>query len=113
MATRPSNIFIVLLPALLLLYSGCSGVGETVKSREAEKHYATGVELHETGNLLEAIVEYGEAIRLDPELAKAYANRALAYTELGKDAEAARDAEKAIELGYDPTLLTGTKTGRQ
>ena len=108
-----SNTLVMLLPALLIMYSACSGVGDTVKRREAENHYITGVELQERGNLLAAISEYDEAIRLDPELAKAYANRALAYTALGRDAEAARDAEKAIELGYDPAFLTGKKAGQQ
>ena len=38
-----------------------------------------------------AIYDYDEAIRLDPEYAKAYNNRGLTYQSLGKVEEAERD----------------------
>ena len=46
-----------------------------------------------------------EAIRLNPELALAYVNRAFVYIRLNKDLEAERDMDRAIALGYDPTVL--------
>jgi Tfp pilus assembly protein PilF len=48
-----------------------------------------------------------EAIRLDPQFAAAYANRAVVYTFLGKDAEAEQDTNKAVELGFDRDKLDG------
>ena len=45
--------------------------------------------------------DLNEAIRLDLQLAFAYANRALAYASLGMNAEAQQDIERAIELGFD------------
>ena len=52
-----------------------------------------------------ALDKYDEAIRLSPQDVEAYAGRALTYTFLGKDAEAQRDVEEAIRLGYDPVRL--------
>ena len=49
-----------------------------------------------------AIQDFGEAIRLDPQDAKAYYNRGLMYEALGKSTEAEQDFAKAKELGYPP-----------
>ncbi len=49
--------------------------------------------------------DYDEAISLDPQLALAYANRAVANTLLGNDAAARRDADRAIQLGFDSALI--------
>ena len=49
----------------------------------------------------EAIAEFSEAIRLEPQHALAYANRAIAYTSLGDDAAAQEDLERAVDLGFD------------
>ena len=48
-----------------------------------------------------AIQDYEEAIRLDPHGAPPYYNRGVAYGELGKSDEAARDFAKAKELGFE------------
>ena len=50
------------------------------------------------GRPAEAIADYDEAIRLDPELAMAYNNRGYAKLALGRDEEAARDLKRAEEL---------------
>ncbi len=52
-----------------------------------------------------AIEDLNEAVRLDPQLAFAFANRALAYTYLGRDLEAQRDTKRGIELGLDRGIL--------
>jgi tetratricopeptide (TPR) repeat protein len=52
-----------------------------------------------------AIEDYGNAIRLSPELAVAYTNRALVYIRLNKNLETERDMDRAIALDYDPTVL--------
>ena len=55
-------------------------------------------ELYEQGHLEEAIVEYDEAIRLDPQDADAYYNRGLAYGDLFKYQGAIEDYDEAIRL---------------
>ena len=47
-----------------------------------------------------AIEDYDKAIRLNTQNALAYINRGLAYTQLGMDAEAQQDIERAVELGF-------------
>ncbi len=84
------------MPFVLLACGGLS---------EAEQRYIAGAEHQEAGRLAEAIEDYDEAIRLDPQLALAYANRAVAYTLLGRDAEAQQDVDRAVVLGIDPAAL--------
>ncbi len=57
------------------------------------------------GDYQRAIDDLDEAIRLDPELALAYYNRALASTLLGNDAAARQDIDRAVELGMDRATL--------
>ena len=52
-----------------------------------------------------SIAKYDEAIRLNPQLASAFANRAVAYTYLGRDLEAQQDTKRGIELGLDRGIL--------
>ncbi len=49
-----------------------------------------------------AITDYNEAIRLNPQEAKAYHNRGIAYEALGNSIQAEQDYAKAKELGYRP-----------
>jgi len=58
--------------------------------------------LVEQGSYDEAIEECTEAIKLDPNLAIAYNNRAVAYLHMGQYDLAIADCTKAIEL--DPSL---------
>ena len=71
---KRSFLVMALFAALALALVGCGGLSE------AEERYNAGVELQEQGSLEEAISEYDEAIRLDPQLADAYNNRGLATT---------------------------------
>jgi len=95
------KLAVVLIPLLLLALVtgavGCCGLSE------AEKHYNAGVELQEQGHLDEAIGEYDEAIRLDPQLTLAYLNRGAVYNEKNDFSKAITDFDKAIEL--DPNLF--------
>ena len=71
----------------------------------AEEQANSGNDLLHQGRLGEAIAKYDEAIRLNPKLAVAYANRGIARTHLHKDLEAQQDIERAIELGADHAEL--------
>ena len=50
----------------------------------------------------QAIQNYGDAIRLEPQAGEGYHYRGLAYEEMGKIKEAEWDLAKAKELGYEP-----------
>jgi len=70
----------------------------TLMLDEATKQYNQGVDLQEEGKLSQAITAYDEAIRLDPQFAEAYCNRALCQYHLGNLSEALEDSNKAIDL---------------
>ena len=72
---------------------------------ESEKHYNAGVDFQGLWRLQEAIQDYDEAIRLNPQYARAYTNRARTYAGLGKYTEAKRDVDQAVELGFDRSEL--------
>jgi tetratricopeptide (TPR) repeat protein len=57
------------------------------------------------GRYRQALLDYNQAIRLAPQLAESYAGRAFAYTLLSKDKEAQQDVARAVELGFESTLL--------
>src|SRR2546422_1794503 len=63
---------------------------------EAQNHYNGGTDLADKGQLRDAIAEFDRAIEMDPQLAVAYANRAVAYGKLKDDQHALSDASKAI-----------------
>ena len=97
--------YIVLLLVLLLLVAGIlAGYGGSAKGT-AEWHLDQGNNFAKQGRLQEAIAEYDEAIRLDPQDALAYANRTRAHTLMSMDAEAEQDFNRAVELGFDPDAL--------
>ena len=55
---------------------------------------------HAIDELERAIQDFGEAIRLKSQPAIVYANRARAYTLMGRDEEARQDVERAIALNF-------------
>ena len=73
-----------------------------IDSRFAEA-FKTGVVA--LGQRRRTVDEYDQIIQRNPQASGVYAGRAVAYTILGKDEEAAKDAEKAVELGFDPDIL--------
>ena len=102
MDMRAISVFpiVITICACLVLF-GCS-------ASKAEGHLEAGDKLRQQDLFDNAIAEYDEALRLDPQDTQAYAYRALAYSRLGKDGEARQDVDRAVGLGYDRALLEGT-----
>jgi tetratricopeptide (TPR) repeat protein len=90
---------ISLFPAAILL---CFVM--TMCAQSARIRLFNGKRLFDQGNYDGAVQELNEAVRLDPNLAEAYAYRARAYSVSDND-RALLDAEKAIQL--DPRLALG------
>jgi tetratricopeptide (TPR) repeat protein len=83
-------------PALVI--SGCTAHIQT--GRLDDRNLATvlfnrGNGYFDKRDYARAIADYSEVIRLNPRFANAYANRALAYEELGDQARAAADRAMA------------------
>ncbi|MBP7775858.1 MAG: protein kinase [Acidobacteria bacterium] len=66
----------------------------TAASLEAAAAYAKAQDLQIAGRVEDAITQYQETLRLDPELGRAYSGLAAQYTNLGRTA----DAEASYEL---------------
>ncbi len=67
---------------------------------EAQSYCNRGVAKFNLGQLNEAILDYSEAIRLNPSLSNAYSNRGNAAFNIGNKRKACDDWHKASELGY-------------
>ena len=67
-------------------------------SSEAEERYANGVALGEQARWEEAISEFNETIRLDPQYDPAYLYRGGAYFRLGQFERAIQDFDEAVRL---------------
>ncbi len=74
----------------LVFLAGCSNEGTAYNN--------SGLAKAKLGKYREAIVDYDQAIELDPEYAKAYHNRGNAKYHLGKYREALVNYNQAIEL---------------
>ena len=96
-----SLAYAVLLVPLLLVPALISGIST---SESAEQHFTAAVELQKQGQLEEAIAEYGEAIRLNPQAAEAYFNRGNSFKGLGQYQRAIADYDETIRL--EPQLPT-------
>ena len=64
-----------------------------------------GSVFYQLGSIEKAIEDYDQAILLSPRSAEFYTNRAFAFQLLKQDAEARRNFERAIELGFEPASL--------
>jgi tetratricopeptide (TPR) repeat protein len=62
----------------------------------ADIYHSIGWALHEQGKLEGAALNYSKAIRLNPKYAKAYLNRGIALSMLGREEEARKDLEKQV-----------------
>lgn len=77
----------------------CSGASQNRQQKGAEIHNDLAVEALRAGRAQEAIREYEEALRLNPDLPEAYLGRGIAYEfGFGKLDEAERDYRKALAL---------------
>ena len=86
---------LVLLPAVAVVLAACGGSNN---AEPAAKRFSAATELQDQGRWEEAIREYGEAIRLDPEYPMAHESRGRAYHDLGMYEEAIQDYDQAIRL---------------
>ncbi len=68
-------------------------------SQKASKaHFKNGGDYYKQGDYAAAVREFQEAIKLDPNYAKAYINLGLAYRRLGDFASALKNYDKAVEV---------------
>ena len=84
---------------LALFLAGCGG------PTSAKEYNSSGVKLFERGQAEEALAEYNEALRLDPNFAVAYFNRGQTYFALGQPRKAVQDYAEAIRLDPDRAQL--------
>jgi type IV pilus assembly protein PilF len=90
----------LLVAAVALL--ACSGANQNRQRRGAEIHHDLAVEALRGGRSQEAVREYDEALKLDPNFPEAYLGRGLAYEfGFGRLDEAERDYRKALSLRKD------------
>jgi tetratricopeptide (TPR) repeat protein len=68
----------------------------TAANLEAAQAYAKGQEMQAAGRRSEAIDQYKEAIRLDPDLGRAYSGAAAQYVGLGRSDEAEKYYQEAL-----------------
>ena len=69
----------------------------------AEQHKTKGNEFFKAGNFPDALKEFDEGIKRDPNNKFLYSNRAFAYIKLMEPVQGLRDAEKALEI--DPEFV--------
>lgn len=74
----------------LLAFNNCA--------RDAHRHYQLAKWYHEKGLINEAILEYKEAVRLNPRLYLAHHGLALAYTKKGWYEYALKEAEISFDM---------------
>lgn len=74
---------------------------EKAESLTARDHFRRGYRAAEEGRKQDAIKEYTEAIKMDPDYAAAYNNRGNLYRNLGDFEKALEDYNKAIELNLN------------
>jgi tetratricopeptide (TPR) repeat protein len=94
------NIMIVLIMGIFV--ASCTS--------PATKHNNQGVTFSEAGNYRQAIIEYNEAIEIEPDNSVFYYNRGHAYKEIIEYDKAIPDFTRAIELDpdfFDPYLDRG------
>ena len=82
-----------------------SGTTASAKRQKAVPYFIRGGTYRLLGQLNLAIDDLIQAIEINPNYGMAYYNRALVYTQLGRDAEAAQDVERAVEQGFDQSTI--------
>jgi len=69
----------------------------------AQAAFHAGVKAYQTGQFVEAIQSFTQAINIDPQMAPAYGNRCLAELQSGKYAQAVDDCTHALTLNPSNT----------
>jgi tetratricopeptide (TPR) repeat protein len=87
--------------AFVLVLPACSGVANMQKSAQAERHVERGQGYAEKKEYDKAILEFTEAIRLDPKNAEAYHERGRAYVNIKEYDKAISDFTEAIRIEPD------------
>lgn len=80
-------------------------------SNYASAYNNLGVTYTDFGQYQLAIDNYNEAIRLKPDFADVYNNRAFVYLNQGENISGCQDAQKACALGNCKTLQTASSRG--
>ena len=101
--------FLKLPGAVIPIFFALFLIGCTNGISEAEQHFNTGLVLHLEGRFEEAIVEYDQAIRLDPQYADAYHSLGNVSFVLEQYGRALDNYNEAIRL--DP-LFANSYAGR-
>lgn len=70
---------------------------------KSEEHRVQGNKFFEEGKFREAIDEYSEGLKRDPDNIKIYSNRCFAYIKVLDLSNALRDADKCLE--HDPKMV--------
>lgn len=70
---------------------------------KSEEHRELGNQRFEKGEYKEAIIEYNEGLKRDPNNLKIFSNRCFAYIKVLDLANALKDADKCIEM--DPKMI--------
>jgi tetratricopeptide (TPR) repeat protein len=79
--------------SIMVLCASCAG--------DKQAHLETGDQLLSAENYLDAVKEYNKAISADPNFARAYANRGIAYLRMNQSPKALQDLNIAIQLAGD------------
>ena len=83
------------VPVLILLIA--QGYGN-LTAQNPRQYLRTGEEFYRSMNYEDAIEQFTRAIELDPNLGRAYINRALSYSKTGNHEMAATDFDRALVL---------------
>lgn len=109
------TLFTIALPMLLLAQETTTIRPETASEKKAQSELLQGDLKLGSKKYSEAIDHYTRAVELNSELICAYVYRADAYFNLGKNAEACADVQKANKLGCNrpemPALLKKCNDG--
>ena len=89
------HFFSSILISALIFSIGCT---TTVRDKAPEAYHEQGVDLAGSGKYQQAIVNFNQAIRLDPNNAKYYYNRGIAHGNLDQNQQALEDFDTAIRL---------------
>ena len=99
----PSKIFFLVSTTLILFMFSLLSTGCTKSEDLALNHYDKGLSLFQTKDYNSAIIEFRNALQLDPRMAKAHYHLGLAYVEIGDPINAYRELEMASQ--FDPSNL--------